>query len=219
MTTALRDMLPLAVAIAVSPVPIIAVVFMLVVGEGRVNALALLGGWALALAAVSGGVALLGIAPVDDSGNGAAIVRFVLAGILLVVIAVELRNRSRAGATSRPPRILRLLEGGGAVRALGIGVVLIVLNAKDGSLTVAAGAKLGEAAPGPAAGAVCVVVFTLVSSLTMIVPILLDVAYGERARPALARAHAWLERHGSTAVLVTLAIIVVVLVVQGVKDL
>lgn len=53
----------------------------------------------------------------------------------------------------------------------------------------------------------------------MIAPVLADLILGERATPYLRRAHAWLERHGQEAVLVTLAIIVVVLVVQAVPHL
>ena len=70
MGNALSEMLPLAVAIAVSPVPILAIVFMLVTGEGRGNALGLLGGWALALAAVSAVVALLGLSAPSQDGAG-----------------------------------------------------------------------------------------------------------------------------------------------------
>lgn len=219
MGNALSEMLPLAVAIAVSPVPILAVVFMLVTGEGRGNALGLLGGWAFAIATVCAAVALLGIAEPSQDGTGVAIGQLVLAAVLVVVIVVEWRRRPRAGGPPRPPRFMRVLEGGGPSRAFLIGIALVVFNAKDGVLTVAAGAKLTEASLGPLAAAACVVVFTVAASSTMIAPVLVDVAMGERATPHLRRAHAWLERHGTEAVLVTLAVIAVVLVVQAAQHL
>lgn len=219
MGNALSEMLPLAVAIAVSPVPILAIVFMLVTGEGRGNALGLLGGWALALAAVSAVVALLGLSAPSQDGAGVAIGQLVLAALLVVVIAVEWRRRPRVGEPPRPPRFMRVLEGGGPGRAFLIGIALIVLNAKDGALTVAAGAKLAEESPGLLPAIVCVALFTVVASITMIAPVVTDLVMGERATPHLRRAHAWLERHGQEAVLVTLAISVVVLVVQAVPHL
>lgn len=111
------------------------------------------------------------------------------------------------------------MTSAGPGKAFGLGVALIVLNAKDGSLTVAAGAKLAHAELTVPAAAVCVAVFALVASATVIVPIVADLTLGDRATPILHRWHAWLERHGSTAVIVILALVVVVLVAQGLAGL
>jgi hypothetical protein len=220
---ALRDMLPLAVAIAISPVPVLAVVLMLMSDGGRGNAVALLAGWALTLAVVAGGVAVLGLGASADAdghgGSGVATAQLVVAAILLVVIAVEWRGRPRAGEPHRPPRWMAMAIELGAARALGLGVALVVLNAKDGALTVAAGAKLADAAPAVPAAVLCVLLFVTVASATVIVPVVVDVALGVRAGPILRRWHTWLQRHGSTAAIATLAIVVAVLTVQGVQDL
>jgi hypothetical protein len=217
---ALGAMLPFAAAIAISPVPVLAALLMLMSAGGRTNALALLAGWAATLTLVAGGVALLGIgADTDGSGSGVATAQLVLAAILVVIIAVEWRGRPRRGAPHRSPRWMALLTEFGAARALGLGVALVVLNAKDGSLTVAAGAKLASAGPSPIGGALCVVLFVLVASATVIVPVAVDVALGERAQPILGRWHAWLQRHGSTAAIATLVVVATVLAAQGLREL
>ncbi len=52
MGAAIGEMLPLAIGIAISPLPIIAVILILTTPKGRSNGLAFLGGWLLGLAAV-----------------------------------------------------------------------------------------------------------------------------------------------------------------------
>lgn len=199
--------------------PILAVVLMLMSehGHGRANALALLIGWAVTLAVVVGGVAALGIGGDADSGHGrgVAIAQLALAAILVVVIAVEWRGRRGRDA----PRWMDAIADFGPARALALGVALVVLNAKDGALAVAAGARLSEAHPSLGAGAVRVAVFVVVASATVIVPVVVDLALGDRAAPVLARWRDGLRRHGSTAVIATLAVVVAVLAIQGTRQL
>jgi hypothetical protein len=211
----LGDLLGLAVAIAVSPVPVIAVVLMLISAGGRANAIALLAGWAATLTVVVIGVALLGIggAPDDGGGHGVAVAQLGLAAILAVVIAIEWRGRHRS------PRWMALLTDLSPARALALGVALVALNAKDGALAVAAGAKLGDGAPAVPAAILDVALFVLIASATVIAPVAVDLALGDRAGPILRSWHAWLERHGATAVIATLGVIVAVLVVQGGRGL
>jgi hypothetical protein len=212
----LGDLLGLAVAIAVSPVPVIAVVLMLISAGGRGNAIALLAGWAVTLTVVVVGVALLGIGGAssdDGGGHGVAVAQLGLAAILAVMIAIEWRGRHRS------PRWMALLSDLGPGRALALGVALVALNAKDGALAVAAGAKLGDGAPAVPAAILDVALFVLIASTTVIAPLAVDLALGDRAGPILHGWHAWLERHGATAVITTLGVIVAVLVVQGGRGL
>jgi hypothetical protein len=209
----LGDLLGLAVAIAVSPVPVIAVVLMLISAGGRGNAIALLAGWAVTLTVVVVGVALLGIGGASGGGHGVAVAQLGLAAILAVVIAIEWRGRHRS------PRWMALLTDLGPGRALALGVALVALNAKDGALAVAAGAKLGDGAPAVPAAILDVALFVLIASATVIAPLAVDLALGDRAGPILHSWHAWLERHGATAVITTLGVIVAVLVVQGGRGL
>jgi hypothetical protein len=64
-----------------------------------------------------------------------------------------------------------------------------------------------------------IAVFVLVASAPVVVPVAVDVGLGERAAPILRRWHLALQRHGSTAVIATLTVIVAVLVVQGAAEL
>jgi threonine/homoserine/homoserine lactone efflux protein len=218
---ALDDLLPLAVVIAVSPVPILAIVFMLLSDDGRRNSVALLCGWVLALAVGAGTVAALGLGAGvrDDNSRGVAIAQLVLAVLLLAGAAHQWRSRAPRDPSAPPPRWMVVVETITAPRAVILGVALIALNPKDGASTLAAGASLADAdlAFGPAVA--CLAIFVAVASLTVAGPLVVAVLMGDRAEPVLMRTRGWLERHGSTAVAIGLLVIAIILLIQGFRGL
>lgn len=106
MGAAIGQSLPVAVGVLISPLPIVAVVLMLVSGRAKANAFAFLVGWFVAVGAVTLLVATLaGAATPDDDGPPlwAAILKIVL-GVLLLLLAVkQWRGRPRAGV--EPPAL------------------------------------------------------------------------------------------------------------------
>jgi hypothetical protein len=98
MGEAIGESLAAAVGIAISPIPIIAVVLMLTTPDGRANSTAFLLGWLLGLGA-AGTAVLLIAAPVDgdDSGPAAWLGRIkILLGALLLFVAIrQFRRRDR----------------------------------------------------------------------------------------------------------------------------
>jgi hypothetical protein len=220
MSDALSGMLPLAVAIAVSPIPILAVILMLLTERSTANAVAFLVGWALALVVIGGGVALLGIGradSADDPSTGLIVAQFVLAAILLVGAARRWRMRARPGDDHETPKWMNAVRSVHPPRAFALGVGLIVLNPKDGLLTVAAGARLAEADVAGASAAIALLVFTVASSATIVAPILAELAMGARAEPVLERSRHWLERNGNAAVAIVLLVLGVLVAVDAAR--
>ena len=220
MSDALSGMLPIAVAIAVSPIPILAVILMLLTERSTANAVAFLVGWALALAVIGGVVAALGIGRTDsaeDPGTGLLVAQFVLAAVLLAGGVRRWRMRARAGVDHETPKWVSAVRSVTPPRALALGVGLIALNPKDGLLTVAAGARLAESDAGTGAAAVALVVFVAVSSATIVAPILAEAAMGARAEPILERSRHWLERNGNAAVAVVLLVLGVLIAIDAAR--
>jgi Sap, sulfolipid-1-addressing protein len=209
MDEALAELLPLAVVIAVSPIPVLAVILMLLTERSTVNSAALLAGWALALAVIAGCVAALGLGSSEsgeDPGTGLIVAQFALAALLLAGAVRRWRMHSR-GRGSRASRWLDRLGSVGPAGALALGFGLIALNPKDGLLTVAAGARLAEGDPGAGAAAGALAVFVATSSGTIAAPIAAELALGDRAEPILKRSRAWLERNGNAAVAAVLLVL------------
>ena len=91
MGEAIGQVLPMAVGVALSPIPIIAVVLMLVTPRAKVNGPMFIVGWLIGLAAV-GVIVLAVIGPnsTDDGGDAATGVSWlkVVLGILLLLVAL-----------------------------------------------------------------------------------------------------------------------------------
>lgn len=207
MNEALAELLPLAVVIAVSPIPVLAVILMLLTERSTLNASALLAGWALALTVIAAGVAALGIGSSEageDPGTAMIVAQFVLAALLLAGGLRRWRMHRRGGGEERHARWIERLRSVGPAGALVLGIGLIALNPKDGLLTVAAGARLADADLGTGTAVGALMIFVAVSSTTIAAPILAELALGDRAESILERSRAWLERNGNAALAVVL---------------
>ena len=104
MGEAIGEFLPAAIAVAISPIPIIAVVLMLATERGRVNGAAFLFGWIVGIV-VAGAVFLLvaGAIGGDDDGEPATWVSWaeLLLGLALLRLAAkQFRSRPRGDACS-----------------------------------------------------------------------------------------------------------------------
>ena len=90
MGQAIGDLLPLAIGIAISPVPIIAVILMLITPRARANGLAFLGGWLLGLAVVGTVVLVVantaGVATSSGPSKAVSAIKLVF-GLLLWLLA------------------------------------------------------------------------------------------------------------------------------------
>jgi hypothetical protein len=210
MDDALAELLPLALVIAVSPIPVLAVILMLLTERSTLNASALLVGWASALAVIAAGVAALGIGSAEsgeDPGTGVIVAQLALAALLLAAAVRRWRMHRRGGGDARRSRWIERLRSVGPAGAVTLGFGLIALNPKDGLLTIAAGARLAETDPGAAAAVGALAVFVAVSSSTIAAPIAAELALGDRAEPLLERSRGWLERNGNAAVAVVLLVL------------
>ncbi len=222
MSEALSGMLPLAAAIAISPIPILGVILMLLSDRSTHNALAVLCGWALAIAVVSGVVALIGAGSADagdEPARGLVYAQLGLAVLLLLGALRRWRKWARADESQERPKWLEGLNSIGPRRAFALGIAGIVLNPKDALLSVAAGARLAEADPSGGAGVIALLIFVAVCSSTIAAPIVATVASGPRAKPVLERWRTALERHGQLAVAIVLLILGIAVGIDGLREL
>jgi threonine/homoserine/homoserine lactone efflux protein len=146
MGQAIGQMLPAAVGVALSPLPIVAVVLMLVTPRGRANGLAFVLGWWVGLAIV--GAIVLSVskgAGATDNGEPATwvdVLKLVLGLLLLLVVVSQWRGRPHEGEASPTPKWMGALDTFTPPKAGGAGVVLSALNPKNLLLAVAGAAAI-----------------------------------------------------------------------------
>lgn len=220
MTALVSEMLPRAAVVAVSPIPILAVVLMLLTDRARSNSLAYLAGWAGGMALVAVAAALAGVGEVATKpSKPVAVAMLAIAAAFIIGAVVEFRRRPRRGEEHVSPWWARFLHSMGPAGAFGLGVLLIVVNAKDALATIDAGGILGASTEGFAAKAVALAAFVIVGSLPVLIPIAVRFGLGDSAEPTLHKWRYWLERHGPLAVAIVLALVAVALILQAVPAL
>ncbi|WP_116948881.1 GAP family protein [Jiangella endophytica] len=223
MGEAIGAVLPLGVGVALSPLPIVAVVLMLGSRRGRVNGPVFLLGWILGLAVVGTAVLLLAAAagPADDGEPSAWVGWLKLAlGVLVLLLAVRSwRKRPTGDDEPELPGWMSALDTWSARRALGLGAALAAVNPKNLMLTVAAGAAIAQTDIDAAEQAVALAVFVLIGALGPGLPVALTFALGDRATTMLAELKTWLARHNAAVLTVVLLLIGTKLIGDGIAGL
>ncbi|UKJ63222.1 GAP family protein [Cellulosimicrobium cellulans] len=223
MGAAIGQSLPVAVGVLISPLPIVAVVLMLVSGRAKVNAFAFLVGWFVAVGAVTLLVATLaGAATPDDDGPPlwAAILKIVL-GVLLLLLAVQQwRGRPRAGVEPPAPTWMAAIDAFTPVKAAGLAVLLGAVNPKNLLLVVSGGAAIASAAPADTDAQVAAsVVFALVASLGVAAPVFIYLFMGSRAATMLDELKAWMIHNNAVVMAVLLLVLGSTMLGDGVAAL
>ena len=102
MKSTFTELLPLAAVIAISPVPILAVIMMLLTDRERANPLAVLAGWISLLTVLVVAALLSGVDSVSTTPSRTVAVIFVVVGLALIALAIhEWRLRPKHGEPHR----------------------------------------------------------------------------------------------------------------------
>ena len=204
-------MLPLAVAIAVFPVPMIAVVLMLASDRGRAKGLAFIIAWCFGLAAV-GAIVLLIAGEVDASEAGEPatwvdVVLLVLGLLLLALAFKQWRGRPSADEEAPTPGWMRTIDDFTTTKAGGAGFALSALNPKNVLLVVAAATEIADVGIPARQELGVLLAFVFVASLGVLAPLVVSLVLGERSRESLDAMRAWMARY-SAAIMAVLFLVI-----------
>lgn len=223
MGSAIGEIVPLGIGVAISPGPIVAVILMLLTSRAKSNAPALLAGGIAALAVVVVVVLLISsrtAVPTFDAQSTAASSARALVGVLLLVLAWwQWRSRPKVGEEPKTPSWMRQIERVNPALALGLGAFGLGVNPKDTPLAVLAAVAIAQAELSAAESAVTLAVFIAIATASVAAPVALYFALGDRAEVTLNGWKAWLTKNNATVMTVLFLVFGVVLVVQGIRGL
>ncbi len=198
---AIGDVVPLAVAVAIFPVPIIAVVLVLGSAQGTRKGLAFVLAWSIGLGAVGALVLLFsGSFEPREAGAPATWLNIVLLalGVLLLALAVkQWRNRPRPGDEPSMPGWMRSIDALTIAKAGATGFALTALNPKNALLTVAAALEIAGRDLPPTQQAAVLIGFVLIGSIGVLAPLVLTLLLGDRSHDLLERLRDWMTRYNA----------------------
>jgi threonine/homoserine/homoserine lactone efflux protein len=216
------DVLPLALGVAISPFPIIAVILMLFSARARQNGPAFLGGWLAGLAGVVIVVGLVAGASGASSGGPSTLASLIVLalGVLLIVLAfVQWRKRPAPGQEVEAPTWMAGVDALEPSRAFLLGVLLSAVNPKNLTLAVGAALAIAQAGLSAVEGFVVLLVFLIVSSITVGGAVIYYLVGGESAKRTLDGWKSWLGQNNAIVMSLLLLVIGVVLLGKGLGGL
>jgi hypothetical protein len=208
---AIGQSLSLAVGVALSPIPIIAVILMLVTPRARASGPAFVVGWLVGLALVGTVVLLVaGPANANDAGEPATwvdVLKLALGALLLLVALRQWRGRPHAGAEAPTPKWMGAIQGFTPAKAAGAGAVLAGANPKNALLAVGAAAAIAQTGIPGGEQALAYAVFALVGTVGVAAPVVIYFGLGDRSGAILARLKTWMGRNNAVIIAVLCLVI------------
>jgi threonine/homoserine/homoserine lactone efflux protein len=209
--------LPLALVVGLSPLPILPMVLIVMTPRARPNSLAFLGAWLVALTAVVVGALLLaGVrdpAPPDDKGIGW--IQVVTGVAFLALATVKWLRRPAPGEAKEPPAWMSALDSYTPRKAAGLGAALAAANPKNLVMALAAGAEIAALTTSTTAAAAGAGLFVLVGSIGVATPVIAHRLLGDRAPQVLGGWKSWLEANSTALGVGVLVVLGVMVLVKG----
>ncbi len=184
------QLLPTAVGVALSPLPIVGVILMLLSNKAKVNGPVFLIGWLTGLAIVVGGVvAYVNPDRLNQSSGEPSTLNGLLhlvLGVLLLLLAVkQLKGRPKEGEDPKMPSWMAKMQDASPIFAFGMGAFLSGLNPKNLIFDIAAAAAIVAGDLSSSQQIVAVLVFMILASLTIGIPVIWYLVAGESAKAKL----------------------------------
>lgn len=211
MLQVLGDVLPTALGLAISPIPIIAAVLLLLTPKARSVSIAYLLGMLLGIFVVTAVFSLIGgVLPEPGSGGSKPVVGVIqlMLGLLAVAFAMmQWRKRPREGVEPTVPKWMAGLEQLSVPAVFGLGLLLSAANPKNLILAANAGVTIGAASVPAAQAIVLIVIVVLIGSSTVLLPVLGNLIWGRQLQKPLERLQQELRRDNAVIMAVLMLII------------
>ena len=220
MLSALGPLLPIAVAVAVSTVPIMATILILLSPKRNQSAIPFLIGWVVGMAVVlviaAIGANALPVRPFRAQQKAIAIGQVVVGTALLVAAVLAWRRAARA--PDKGNGWLDRVDRMGPVAALGLAFALN-LRPKALLLGAAAGLSIAGSSLKTTDAVIVVAIYVGLASSTVIVPIVATLVSPARMQPRLVLARDWLGHNSAHITVVVLVMVGFVILGAGISEL
>jgi threonine/homoserine/homoserine lactone efflux protein len=222
MNVVIGEILPLALGIAVSPIPIIAAILMLLSPRAKGTSVGFLLGWVVGIVVAVTVFTLLAAelpASDDDASNPTAgWIKIGLGVLLLLMAAKQWRGRPTGDDEPELPGWMKAIDTMTAVKGAGLGFLLSAVNPKNLLMAAGAGVIIGGTAASleTSQEAVAITVFTVIAAASVAVPVIGYLVASEKMAGPLESMHQWLVKENAVVMAVLLLVIGVAMVGKGI---
>lgn len=211
-------------AVAISPLPIIAAILLVLSPKARGNSLAFLLGWILGILVPALTFALLSSAlPQRDADAPPhpveGVAEIVLGAFVLWLAVRQWQLRPRHGQAPPVPKWMQNIDAITVAGALGLGLVLVVVNPKNIVMSAKAGTEVGLLAIPTVDTVIALVVFALIAASSVLLPVIGYLVAADRFREPLKRARTWLLQENPAIMAVLLLTMGVSFISSGIQAL
>jgi threonine/homoserine/homoserine lactone efflux protein len=222
MGAVIGEILPLAVGIAISPIPIIAVILMLLSPHAKGTSLGFMIGWIAGIVvAIVVFTLLSSVLPQDKEGGGspvAGVIKIILGLLLLFVAFRQWRGRPAKGGEAAMPKWMSAIDSMTAGKALGLGFLLSAVNPKNLLMAVSAGVIVGGAGLTFGQAVIVIIIFVLLAGCTVIIPVIGYLVASARLAGPLDSLRVWLVDNNAVIMAVVLLVIGVTVIGKGIGE-
>jgi threonine/homoserine/homoserine lactone efflux protein len=224
MGEAIGAVLAPAVGVALSPLPIIAVILILFSPRARTLGPLFALGWVLGMSIVIA-LVLIFANPAnleDDASNPSttsAIIHLVLGLLLLFLAFKQWQGRPKEGETPEMPKWMQSIDKVSPLVAFGLGAFLSGLNPKNLIFTLGAATSIAQANLATGESIVVALIFIVIASISVGGAVIWYLVAGERATATLTEVKDWMTLHNSVVMMVLFLILGVSFVGKGIGGL
>ncbi|WP_345065890.1 GAP family protein [Leifsonia kafniensis] len=219
MLAVIGSILPLALGIAISPIPIIAAILMLLSPKARKTSVGFLVGWLLGIiVAVSVFTLLSSVIPESNADASQPIkgtIQLILAVLLLLLAVKQWRSRPHGDEEPALPKWMQAIDSMTAGKGFGLGFLLAAVNPKNLLMGIAAGVSIGAASLSVGEKIGVILIFTVLAGCTVAVPVIAYLIAADKMASPLEKLRTWLVHNNATVMSVLLLVIGVVMIGKG----
>jgi threonine/homoserine/homoserine lactone efflux protein len=221
MGSVIGETLPLAVGIAISPIPIIAVILMLLSPRAKGTSVGFMIGWLAGIVVAIVVFTLLSSLIPQNTGAGSPIrgvIKIILGLLLLWVALRQWRGRPANGEEAVMPKWMSAIDSMTAGKAVGLGFLLSAVNPKNLLLATSAGLIVGGASLSLGEASVVIIIFVLLAGCTVIIPVIGYLMAAARLAEPLDRLREWLVDNNAVIMAVLLLVIGASVIGKGIAE-
>ena len=213
--------IPFGVGVALSPLPIIAVLLLVMAPVGARGGVLFLVARLLSFAVLTAVFAWASDL-IDDAASSttpAAVLRLLVGAGLVVWAVVKWHRRPRGDEEPKLPGWMSSIDGMSAGAAFRLGFVMTAVNPKEIAFAAGAGLTVGGAMLGAGEMVIVGAVFVVIACAGIAVPVVAVLVGGERMDPILVESRAWLVRNNTIVLAIVLLVLGAVLIGSGLSGL